>query len=132
MPHNPSVKNQKIFDSSLYTREPWALPRQCNNLNLTKGCDCVKKKTIILTIVLVTLVVVFFPTSTTHSISGNGEVLTRGFKHLFFIRYIRKITKFIDVIASELYFFSFYLSAIHFQLYIASAVAFCMSFCVCR
>ena len=76
MPHNPSVKNQKIFDSSLYTREPWALPRQCNNLNLTKGCDCVKKKTIILTIVLVTLVVVFFPTSTTHSISGNGEVLT--------------------------------------------------------
>jgi hypothetical protein len=26
--NNPSVKNQKIFDSSLYTREPWALPRQ--------------------------------------------------------------------------------------------------------
>ena len=29
---NPSVKNQRIFDSSLYTREPWALPRQLNKL----------------------------------------------------------------------------------------------------
>ena len=30
--NNPSVKNQKIFDSSLYTREPWALPRQLRKL----------------------------------------------------------------------------------------------------
>ena len=32
--NNSSVKNQKIFDSSLYTREPWALPRQSNNFDL--------------------------------------------------------------------------------------------------
>ena len=30
--NNPSVKNLKIFDSSLYTREPWALLRQCDKL----------------------------------------------------------------------------------------------------
>ena len=34
--NNPSVKNQKIFDCSLYTREPWALPRQCNKLEFEK------------------------------------------------------------------------------------------------
>ena len=33
---NPSVKNQKIFDSSLYTREPWKLPRQLNKLEFGK------------------------------------------------------------------------------------------------
>ena len=35
--NNPSVKNQKIFDSSLYTREPWALPRQRNKLEFDGG-----------------------------------------------------------------------------------------------
>lgn len=35
-----------------------------------------KKKAIVFTVILVVLVVVFFPISTTHSISGNGDVLT--------------------------------------------------------
>ena len=46
---NPSVKNQKIFDSSLYTREPWALPRQLDKLEFDKEVihvteNCVWKK----------------------------------------------------------------------------------------
>ena len=41
--NNPSVKNQKIFDSSLYTGEPWALPRQLYKLESEKrGLDMVE------------------------------------------------------------------------------------------
>ena len=36
---NPSVKNQKIFDSSLYTREPWALPRQWGKMEIVERYD---------------------------------------------------------------------------------------------
>ena len=47
--NNPSVRNQKIFDSSLYTREPWALPRQLDKLEFDKEVihvteNCVWKK----------------------------------------------------------------------------------------
>ena len=35
--NKPSVKNQQIFDSSLCTREPWALPRQCDILEFDEG-----------------------------------------------------------------------------------------------
>ena len=40
---NPSVKNQKIFDSSLYTREPWALPRQFAKLEFGEGGVAMKE-----------------------------------------------------------------------------------------
>ena len=32
-------QKSKIFDSSLYTREPWALPRQCVKKRFAKGND---------------------------------------------------------------------------------------------
>ena len=41
---NPSVKNQKIFDSSLYTREPWALPRQLDKLEFDEEVISMSKK----------------------------------------------------------------------------------------